>query len=844
MKRTTITSMAFLAPILILSGSAQEASQNAFGIPIPAGTASQQASTPSPLSGAPATSVVARDLGPAPDGALPETVGQRGPRPQAQPVDWSVGEPEPETGSAPPIGIYQDPNVVYDQQGDSIWSMGKNYKSQASPEGFTFVPFLGSSAPQNYPVRMHLESWSVGGESMGLDPKANVSRQGDLIVLDQGSVQVHYDMMLDQVEQSFMFQLGGIDREVVLSLGVQTELQPETQADGLAFGNALGGVHYTHALVYDAKGLQLNIPIAMVGDQIELRVPSDFMARATAPVVVDPIFATYGVDSANDKDLLHPDVAFDFSANVFAYTHTSVFSATDHDIRIETWDGLNDVFVNAVWVDYTTNDWYNQAIANDNVTSTFLVTALVEDLGGFREVWGRTVLATTLDLSPTFLIGNTATTGTTWTNVSVDCGGNFNSTSLFKVVWDRNFATLGYSSIRSATVTPTNPHSTSTAPSVSGTAAVTTGATHTDSLPHISKSTGEVGNAEWRLVYLQTDIASGTQSIQGARYSDTNVTLAAPTSLATISSLYSIYQLDVSDGLVNIPGPFGGSPVYCMPVYYVGPNGSQVWIYALEDDTFYEEFLLTSREHEPATLAQAFASVASLSDRFVVSYQEFSGGTYRTNLSVLDMTNQNAFGVHERRLPLAVTGGTFSGNQPGTSSRYSGGFTSSRYVAAAAEVFNGTNWDMAAVKTTSPDPQTTGVQYCIGNPNSTGDYGFITMHGAPTTTGAKLLRAGGLPLNQFAYFLAGQGGFGTLQPPGSSGLLCVTGGPIGRYNLGVEIQYTGTTGNVSLTVDPTALRGPTGNVAAVAGATWNFQAWHRENGGDSNFTDAISVLFE
>ncbi|HPF13737.1 MAG TPA: hypothetical protein PLJ12_05680 [Planctomycetota bacterium] len=35
----------------------------------------------------------------------------------------------------------------------------------------------------------------------------------------------------------------------------------------------------------------------------------------------------------------------------------------------------------------------------------------------------------------------------------------------------------------------------------------------------------------------------------------------------------------------------------------------------------------------------------------------------------------------------------------------------------------------------------------------------------------------------------------------------------------------------------------TGSPTIVAGSTWHFQLWHRENGGASNFSNGLSVTF-
>jgi len=53
-------------------------------------------------------------------------------------------------------------------------------------------------------------------------------------------------------------------------------------------------------------------------------------------------------------------------------------------------------------------------------------------------------------------------------------------------------------------------------------------------------------------------------------------------------------------------------------------------------------------------------------------------------------------------------------------------------------------------------------------------------------------------------------------------------------------------GQISTSIDPTALPQPTGSVAALPGQTWHFQLWHRDAVGGfatSNFTNGCGVTF-
>ena len=125
-------------------------------------------------------------------------------------------------------------------------------------------------------------------------------------------------------------------------------------------------------------------------------------------------------------------------------------------------------------------------------------------------------------------------------------------------------------------------------------------------------------------------------------------------------------------------------------------------------------------------------------------------------------------------------------------------------------------------------------------PNSTGLSAEIIALGSGQAGDALTLGAEAMPSNQFGYFLVATG-TGSAMPAGSNGVLCL-GTNIGRFNALSQIRNSGGDGQFSLVVDTNAL--PLNPSApAVTGQTYHFQAWFRENGGTSNFTDATSVTF-
>jgi len=133
-----------------------------------------------------------------------------------------------------------------------------------------------------------------------------------------------------------------------------------------------------------------------------------------------------------------------------------------------------------------------------------------------------------------------------------------------------------------------------------------------------------------------------------------------------------------------------------------------------------------------------------------------------------------------------------------------------------------------------------GDNYCgPAVPNSTGQSGEIIALGSGVAGDSLTLAGSDLPANRLGYFLVSATP-GSIFPAGSVGQLCLSG-TIGRLNRAGEVGSTSPAGSLSVVLDTLDLPLAAGMVQA--GETWNFQAWHRDAGGTSNFTDAVSIQF-
>jgi len=147
----------------------------------------------------------------------------------------------------------------------------------------------------------------------------------------------------------------------------------------------------------------------------------------------------------------------------------------------------------------------------------------------------------------------------------------------------------------------------------------------------------------------------------------------------------------------------------------------------------------------------------------------------------------------------------------------------------------------------TPDgPATLGTSYCTGNPNSTGVTAVISATGSASVAANNVvLRTSSLPNNSFGFFLTSLTQGATPNPGGSQGVLCL-GGSIGRYVGPGQIQNSGQTGAISITINLTQHPTPVGFVSVAPGQTWNFTSWFRDVVGGSatsNFANGLSISF-
>jgi len=722
------------------------------------------------------------------------------------------------------------------------WVRGVDYKASFGQDGATFIPFLGSSAPRNFPVRFSVAELRQGAALLELRAPA-VDRAGDRITLDQGPVQSEYVALPRGVEQLFVFAAPLGAGDLVLELALETELAAARRGAGWRFDGPLGGVDYGAAFVLDAAGKKLDLPTERSADGFRFTVPAEFLAAAEWPIALDPIISTFTINDT-PIDHLQPDIAYDRTLDRFLVVAEEVFSATDHDVRSWFVDG-NGAVSSPGAIDLTSAYSARPRVACTDIRRSFLVVYVQGPADGpGRQITGRPRNADTGVIGTSFRVDAGSATDRRHADICGDTFGNA-SAAHFTVVWQR----VWNSSDSDIVVRTVNPDGTF----VTTEQLVTNVVNLSDEDPSISKSIPS-GNSTAAIVWRRRD--SGTNSRIMASVVNFDGTLVRdPFFLSSDIARHATPQVS---GAVNVALPSGSGATFLATWSTDFLTDSDVTLRAFQanasntpNPVLSIESYLDFMQNVDFALDQVTPDVAAVEDGWIVVYSgQFPGATdYVIRADSLNLVG-NRLGISERYLPLTITfQDTFV---PAIASRHEGGDTGDRGACTVwhQQVAAGAQRDVRAALHLASPVNTCAAQYtfCTSGPNGSnpnrGSFMFAT--GDLSVTGAKALRAEGMTTNAFGYFLCSLNAQSGISPPGSAGSLCL-GGSIGRYSN--QILNTGPLGQFQLVINPQALSQPTGPVAAAAGQTWYFQAWHRDfppGGGapTSNFTNAVGIPFQ
>lgn len=719
-------------------------------------------------------------------------------------------------------------DVVADPGGDPggegvHWVRGRSYKASAFEGGFTFLPFLGSQAPRNYPIRFKLQRVERGDVALDLEGDGQVSRTGERLLIRRGTVDVRYDVSLESVEQSFALQVPEGEGDLKLVVDVETDLSVEAHHGGFRFLNELGGVTYGAATVLDARGHEASVPLVWTGDAIEFVVPEAFLETAVGPIVIDPLLTPFSV-ATGAADLDAPDADYDPTMNRYCVVFEERFSATDIDVISLFIRATDGAVSGSAYIDQTTASWSWPRITKRFASQDFVIVAEGDSVAvpGSKDIVarGRTVAGV---LTPaTVLISATST----YSCVTPDIGADkaLDGAAAVCVVFYRDLGAHRDVYFTSFNTLPSTP--TFSIP-------VESSAVVDESGPAISRGTGTFPALNFAVAWSVRDLVTGEASVRACRvpYTGGGPGQSFQVAPSITGGVYFDVDVSVMSDLVH---PGTSEPYYAVTFDDRPSNLTDAFVSICAGETWLGTEELQISEHADRVPNQDDLVIGSSARYFMLAYSE-GGVLQMTTMQPVD----GRMGIVERR--AAVMGSDVAPSSlcfvtPQTSMPTQG----TGFLIWAQNT--GSSQDIMAARASAPmGTNAAGWNYCYGTMNSTGDRGYITATGTRQPSALHTLHVESLPPNVFGYFLASMTTASVPNAAGSQGTLCV-GGSVGRFGL----YHSGPDGSSTHSVNPLQIAQPMGATAATAGQVWAFQSWYRDSVAGvatSNFTNGATLSF-
>ncbi len=509
--------------------------------------------------------------------------------------------------------------VYFDQVDGAIWAAADRYKASFDASGAAYVPYFGSCAPRNFPVRMHVDSITVGGVALPFDSQAQPARSANRVTFDRGGVVEVYDLAPESIEQSFVFDRLPAAGDLVVRLSVESELELGAAEGGtggelegaLDLRGESGSVRYGAATAIDARGERSAAQTSWSKGAIEIRVPAERIAAASFPLTIDPILSTVTIDSSPTADFLRPDVAYDATTGRWCVVYELAFSTTDHDVYSKLYT-LGGGLVSTVFVDVSTNYWSHPRVANNEIGSHYLIVAEV----GVPSSGGRYIAARMRDAESGSLGGVIVVhNDPLFDEHNPVVGGDQSSVSptYFCVVWQREMGSAGSDIVgrlvaNDGTVVG------------AGTIEIENSADTQDVNPAIAKSDGKAPDAaqDWNIVWTRIEsLFDG--DLYGARI-HWNGAITTPT--------FAIDTSSMSTNTASVSSPTDALPRKWLVAYQRSPALGDVEIFGklYEGSSLLDTADLTLMSGSPTSEIQLQPSVDCDGTKFVMANAESVGG--------------------------------------------------------------------------------------------------------------------------------------------------------------------------------------------------------------------------
>lgn len=177
-----------------------------------------------------------------------------------------------------------------------IWAAGAAYKASFH-DGACFVPYLGRDYPRTQSLRWRTTSARLGDLELRTQEPV-LTHSAFRAEYDLGGLVEAYDVREDGLEQTFVLAERRGAGDLVIAGGITTGLRPratDSGHHGIVYVDDLDRpiLGYGAATAIDAQGDTLPLVTTVADGTLTLRVPAQWLANATFPVVVDPLLSVF-----------------------------------------------------------------------------------------------------------------------------------------------------------------------------------------------------------------------------------------------------------------------------------------------------------------------------------------------------------------------------------------------------------------------------------------------------------------------------------------------------------------------------------------------------------------------
>ncbi len=244
---------------------------------------------------------------------------------------FAQGQPDPASIAARSFGFLEVP-------GQTVVS-APSYEATFDDSGMRYEPVLGASAPDSAFV---LRAASVSrAEGAAIVLRGGAPKQtADRVTIDRGhGIQECFDVSIDGVELSYVLTrpVRG-SGDLIVRTRVDTELEAPCGRfeQGLKFTNEAGrGVAIGGVTGISADGATARGELRWNGEFLDLALPAEFVARASYPLVIDPLVGTEQVGDTGQFDSVRADVAYDVSTGHYLVAFVRQMSLNVSRIRAQ-----------------------------------------------------------------------------------------------------------------------------------------------------------------------------------------------------------------------------------------------------------------------------------------------------------------------------------------------------------------------------------------------------------------------------------------------------------------------------------------------------------------------------